>query len=52
VNKYPSVTFRIETDLLEAIDVIADSRRISRSRFIIDALESHIDAYIEEGLNK
>jgi metal-responsive CopG/Arc/MetJ family transcriptional regulator len=43
VNKYPTITFRIDQDLLERLDTAVKERNYrSRSAYIIDALSSQI----------
>lgn len=50
MNKYPSVTFRIDQGLLEALDKAAEYRGVSRSNFINAAITIQIAAYLDEVL--
>jgi metal-responsive CopG/Arc/MetJ family transcriptional regulator len=50
MNKYPSVTIRIDQDLLDAVTIAASDKAISRSRLIIEAINLYVDAYMSEEL--
>ena len=43
MKKYPSVTIRIDQDLLDAVRLLAKELGISTSRFIKEALEEKFD---------
>ena len=43
MKKYPTVTIRIDQDLLDAVQTLAKELGISTSRFIRQALEEKFD---------
>jgi len=48
MNKYPTVTFRISNQLLEALDNVAKSRQVSRSEVITVAIFREIVDHIDK----
>lgn len=46
MNRYPSITIRIDQDLLDAIDMIAEGLNMTRSCFVRLALEEKFDREI------
>ena len=50
MKKYPSVTIRVDQDLLDAIRALAKELGVSTSRFIREALEEKFDRDLMKNL--